>query len=169
MGVVFAKTARGQEEMATRSGGLSPRVRRVLILIDGKRDVDQLREMVQSDDLTHTLGELEEAGYIEPVALADTAGGAVAVDGSLPPITAFRELPATPVTPELELARNFMINTLKTFFGPYEKLSIIEPVFVARSHEEMRQYFDVWYAAIVSSRDGRRRAEELRTRLLQVI
>lgn len=162
MGVVFTKTARGQEEMAARSGGLTPRVRRVLILVDGKRDVEQLREMALADDLTHTLGVLEEAGYIEPLGIAEPADGASS-------LTAFRALPPTPATPELELARNFMINTLKTFFGPYERLSIIEAVFAAGSHEAIRQHFDAWFAAIVSSRDGKRRAEDLRARLLEII
>ena len=36
MGVVFAKTRKGQDEIATKAGGLSPRVRRVLIFVDGK-------------------------------------------------------------------------------------------------------------------------------------
>ena len=39
MGVIFAKTRKGHEEIETRSGGLSPRVRRVLIFVDGKRSV----------------------------------------------------------------------------------------------------------------------------------
>jgi hypothetical protein len=56
MAVVFAKTPKGQEEVATKSAGLTPRVRRVLIMVDGKRSIDELRSMLQSDDLQHTLG-----------------------------------------------------------------------------------------------------------------
>ena len=37
MGVVFAKTQKGQEEITTKAGGLTPRQRRVLIFVDGKR------------------------------------------------------------------------------------------------------------------------------------
>ena len=65
MGTAFAKTPKGHEEITSKAGGLSPRVRRVLIFVDGKRTVDELRGMLQSDDLQHTLGMLEEAGYIE--------------------------------------------------------------------------------------------------------
>ena len=57
MGIVFAKTRKGQDEIATKAGGLSPRVRRVLIFVDGKRTVDDLRSLLQSDDLQHTLGD----------------------------------------------------------------------------------------------------------------
>ena len=37
----------------------------MLIFADGKRTVDEMREMLRSDDLQHTLGILEEEGYIE--------------------------------------------------------------------------------------------------------
>lgn len=169
MGVVFAKTARGQEEITAKSGGLTPRQRRVLIFIDGKRSVDELREMLQSDDLQHTLGLLEEAGFIEVATVATPAGVAVAPDGPLPSITAFRPLP-DPVNPkELEMAKNFILNSLKTFTGPYTHLTIIEAAFAAKNHEELREQFGPWYHAIVQTRDGRRRAEELRGQLLRVI
>ena len=103
MAVVFAKTPKGQEEIANKSGGLSPRVRRALIMIDGKRSVDELRSMLQSDDLQHTLGMLEEDGYI---AVASSSKSE-----PLPSITAFSELPTTPDPVRLQQARNFMTNT----------------------------------------------------------
>lgn len=169
MAVVFAKTAKGQQEMTSRSGGLTPRVRRVLILIDGSRTIDDLRTMVAADDLTHTLGVLEEEGYIEVAALRDESGDLTAPPEILPSITAFRPLPGTPATPQLDLARNFMMNTLKTFTGPYSHLTIIEKVFSAKSHAEIREQFDPWYHAIIETRDGKRRGEELREQLLKVI
>ena len=58
MAVVFAKTPKGTEEMTNRSGALNPRVRRVLIMVDGKRTVEDLRGMLQADDLQTTLGML---------------------------------------------------------------------------------------------------------------
>ena len=51
MGVVFAKTRKGLDEIASRSGGLKPRERRLLIFIDGKRPLDELQRMLQADDL----------------------------------------------------------------------------------------------------------------------
>ena len=37
MCAVFAKTTKGQNEITGKAGGLTPRVRRVLIFADGKR------------------------------------------------------------------------------------------------------------------------------------
>jgi hypothetical protein len=165
--VIFAKTPKGISEMETRSGGLTPRVRRILIMIDGKRTVEELRAMALADDLTHTLGVLEEAGYIEVHKAPDVTP--VAADGSLPSITAFRPLPETVNPKEVDMARNFIMNTLKTFCGPMSHLTIVEAAFAAKNHEEMREVFGPWYHAIVETRDGRRRAEELRAELLKII
>ena len=75
MGVVFAKTPKGHDEITSKAGGLTPRVRRVLIFVDGKRTLEDLRGMLQSDDLQHTLGMLEEDGYIEVASVTDTTLG----------------------------------------------------------------------------------------------
>lgn len=166
MSVLFAKTPKGLEEITLRTGGLTPRVRRVLIMIDGKRTVDEIRAMALADDLSHTLGLLEESGYIE---LSQQALPTAAADGGLPAITTFREIPAEPDPKDLEMAKNFIMNTLKTFCGPLTHLSIVEAAFAARTPEELRAQFGPWYEAIVETRTGRRRAEELRGQLLKVI
>lgn len=164
MNAVFVKTSKGVDEIESRRGGLTPRIRRVLILIDGKRPVEDIRDMALADDLTHTLGLLEESGYIE--LLSPVADKARKGQSS---ITAFRELPAKPDPKEMAMAANFIMNTLKTFCGPATHLSIYEAVTAARNPEELRSQFAPWYSAIVATRDGRRRAEELRSQLLKVI
>jgi len=168
MGIVFAKTPKGQDEVATRSGGLSPRVRRVLIFVDGKRTVDDLRGMLQSDDLQHTLGMLEEEGYIEFFDISGIAPAAAAGQ-PLPSITAFSELPAMPDPLRLQQARNFMVNTLNAFVGPLGISSLLDRLEIANSHADLRALYDEWYHAMVMSRDGKREAEGLRSKLLQVI
>jgi len=170
MAVVFAKTQKGQEEIECRRGDLTPRVRRVLILVDGKRTVDDLRAMVSADDLTHTLGALEEQGYIAAVATQDQAGRTTPIMAgqSLPSITAFRDLVETD-TMSLAKARNFMNNTVNVFAGSVGTSTLLDNIQNARSHEQLRTLFDDWYYAIVSSRDGRREAEGLRSKLLDVI
>ncbi|MBI2306951.1 MAG: hypothetical protein HYU78_06570 [Rhodocyclales bacterium] len=166
MSVIFAKTPKGVSEMETRSGGLTPRVRRLLIMVDGKRTVEDLRAMALADDLTHTLGLLEEEGYIQVHQALDVAADD---NGALPSITAFRELPESPDGRELDMARHFIVNTLKTFCGQMTHLTIVEAAFTAKTHAELREVFGPWYHAMVETREGRRRAEELREDLLKVI
>jgi len=169
MGVVFAKTPKGQAEITSKAGGLTPRVRRVLIFIDGKRTVDEVRSMVQSDDLQHTLGMLEEEGYIEVGSVTNAAGRASVPAVPLPSITAFRELASPPDPVQLQQARNFMSNTLKTFVGALGTSSLLDRIEQAAGHDGLRALYDEWYHAMVMSREGKREAEALRSKLLQVI
>lgn len=170
MAVLFAKTPKGHEEIEKRSGELTPRVRRLLIFVDGKRSVEDLRTMLTADDLTHTLGMLEELGYIEVSAVKDQAGNSTLVPAArqLPSITAFRDLAGTD-SMSLVKARNFMNNTINTFVGAVGTSTLLDHIQEAPSHAELRAVFDDWYYAIVSSRDGRREAEVLRAKLLEVI
>lgn len=170
MDAIFAKTPKGHEEIGTKAGGLTPRQRRVLIMVDGKRTVDELREILQTDDLQHTLGLLEEASFIQLTSLRDAAGlTQAAPDQPLPSITAFRPANNPPSQKEMEMAKNFIMNSLKTFCGPYAHLQIVEAAFAAKTCEELREQFAPWYHAIVQTQAGRRRAEELRGQLLKVI
>ena len=168
--VVFHKTPKGVEEMEKRNHGLTPKVRRLLIMIDGKRSVDTLREMALADDLSHTLGVLEEEGFIEVAGVA-TAGGATvpAPAGPLPSITAFRDDPAPDDPMRLQLSRNFMQNTLNAFVGALGVSGLLDRLDAAQNLGDLRVCFDEWYQAIVSSRDGRRQAVALRAKLLETI
>ena len=169
MGVVFAKTQKGQDEIATKAGGLSPRVRRVLIFVDGKRSVDDMRAMLQSDDLQHTLGMLEEEGYIEVGGVIDAAARLKPAPGPLASITAFTDLPSDPDPLRLQQARNFMTNTLNAFCGALGNSSLLDRIEKASNHADLRAMYDEWYHAIVMSREGKREAEVLRGKLLQII
>lgn len=170
MGVVFAKTQKGHDEIATKAGGLSPRVRRILIFVDGKRSVEELRSMILADDLQHTLGMLEEEGYIEFHDLkAAWPAAASPLPAKLPSITAFGDLPAEPDPVRLQMARNFMTNTLNAFVGSLGTSGLLDRIDKSGGHQELRNLYDEWYHAIVMSRDGKREAESLRSKLLNVI
>lgn len=162
MAVVFAKTPKGLEEIETRKAGLSPRVRRALIFVDGKRSVDELRSLLLSDDLRHTLGMLEEDGYIEMVDRPQSGVTSTALLGG-------RVLPPGDDPLRLQKSRNFMLNTLKAFVGALGTSSLQERIEAATCQADLLAHFDEWYHAIVTSRDGRREAETLRSKLLEVI
>lgn len=62
--IVFAKTDAGQREMGERRAGLDPRQRRLLILVDGRRSVAELRALSGLGDLPAVLAELQSRGLI---------------------------------------------------------------------------------------------------------
>ena len=49
---IYAKTAQGQQEIASRSLGLSPMARRVLVLVDGKRSGQELSTFVPGNEVS---------------------------------------------------------------------------------------------------------------------
>lgn len=84
---VFQKTGRGIDELRTRSHGLAPRLRQLLILVDGRRDVDELARMLPGPGFAEHLEQLESGGFVErlahpPDVAAAPAGVAVATPGA---------------------------------------------------------------------------------------
>ncbi|HSC80772.1 MAG TPA: hypothetical protein VLC08_10485 [Chitinolyticbacter sp.] len=92
--VVFRKTDLGTEEVRGRSHALSPKLRQLLIMIDGKTPVNQLALQLPEKEMVHRLMELEWDGFIERVG-GVAAGGPVS---SPKPAPAPAAAPAAPVS-----------------------------------------------------------------------
>ncbi len=161
--MTYFKTRKGQEEIESRSGGLTPRARRLLIMIDGKRPVDELRALIADPALDETLAMLEGEGYI--------AQPEVAAPEPPPetPEPAEDAAPAAFDPKQLEMARNFMMNTITKFNGPYTKLGLMKKVHECRHPDELDGLFEEWLRAICETRMGKMRADELKARLREVL
>ena len=109
--LVYHKSAKGTEAIATRQHGLSPKLRSMLILIDGKRTFDELAHLSQmlggTDEL---LGQLLDEGFIEP--------GGVAAPAHAP--TASAPAPLATGVPGMTLAeaQRFVSRRLTDLLGP---------------------------------------------------
>lgn len=115
---VYQKTAKGSEAIATRQHGLSPKVRSLLILVDGKRNVDDLRKLSGvNGDAEQFLGELLESGCIARAAApAARAPSAVAAAISKPAATTAAAVAPTAAT--LAEARRQAVRKLTDLLGP---------------------------------------------------
>ncbi len=92
----FRKTDKGAEELRSRRHGLSPRLRQLLILIDGKRDRSELARILPGPDLAEHLAQLERDGFVSRSGGTDT-------DGEVPRETPSEAGPrpaAAPATPD---------------------------------------------------------------------
>ncbi len=125
---IFGKTPKGAAEISARSGGLSLAQRRLLILVDGLRDVGQLTAFVPSD-LDESLGSLEAAGYI---ALVGHGTHGAANGSSLPALS----IPESEMTSVLE-AKQRAVRALNELLGPAaDRLAIA--IEAATSGDELR-------------------------------
>lgn len=164
----YAKTRKGLEEMEVRRGALGPRARRLLILADGKRDSAELQRMLPDPAFAETLAELEREGYIEVVAGAAPQESASSAAPAPATPTRPADVPEDPAARH-QMARNFMLNTLKTFSGPYAKLSLMERIDASRDSAELRLLLEDWMKAMNESSAARPQAAALRARLEAVI
>lgn len=87
--VVYAKTTKGVAEVAARSAQISMTTRRVLIMVDGKRTVDELAVLLRPGEIDGVIAQLESAGLIH----RHTGSHALDV-----PTIGGRELDALPTT-----------------------------------------------------------------------
>jgi hypothetical protein len=71
---VYAKSAKGREEIATRAHKLGFKPRALLIMIDGGNTVADLNATARHlGDVPAFLAELRDAGFIEPVGIGESA------------------------------------------------------------------------------------------------
>lgn len=71
---VYRKTQRGVDALATRQGGLTPRQRSLLILVDGRRNGLELATLgAACGDVAELLNAMLTEGYVERIATAAAA------------------------------------------------------------------------------------------------
>ncbi|HEY9097172.1 MAG TPA: hypothetical protein VIN35_15615 [Hydrogenophaga sp.] len=182
MQAVFAKTPLGQQEIQSRSMGLAPLVRRILVLVDGKRGGADLAALLPSgSDVEQILQELLGHGCVEAVSgarsvasapstspkidapdtPAEAADGPAPIDG-LPP-AASRSLK------DNDMARNFMINSINAIIGQNMRISLVHDIFHADSTEKLREVYHAWESSMAGTVMGAKRLPELRVKLFKVL
>jgi len=105
----FRKSALGAEAIATRQHGLGPKLRSMLILIDGKRstaDVLQLTALL--GDAKQLLAELASGGFIEAASPQSTPAG---------PAPRIPD-PVAPAALSLPEARRLVVRKFTDLLGP---------------------------------------------------
>jgi hypothetical protein len=117
---IFRKTEKGSEEIVSRKYKLAPKLRTILILMDGKTSVDTLAEVTRHMGLPDDyLAYMEKEGFISaldadspytsaPGTPGEAGAGSVAASGpaaSQNPVTRFRQ------------AQRFMNNTVVDAIG----------------------------------------------------
>ena len=149
--LVYHKSAKGSDAIATRQHGLTPKQRSMLIMIDGKRGFDELVR------ISHALGEPEQLlsqlldeGFIEPMPGAAPVPHAAAPHSAPAVNTGPASLPAGTTAITLKEAQRYAARKLTDILGPNaEEICIrIESarnlhdlqVAVARAEGMVRQY-----------------------------
>lgn len=113
---IYHKTPKGTEAVANRQSGLGPRLRSLLIMIDGKRGFADLTAL--TGDCEQLLSQLIQDGLIEPL------GGAMptaAAAGLAPDMQMAATAPA-PLQVSLPDAKRFASHLLMDLLGPTSEM-----------------------------------------------
>lgn len=166
----FAKTETGQQEIQKRTLGLSPLVRRLLVLVDGQRTGKDLAVFVAGNEVEPFLQELVDKGCVEARAPARPPEPVAAVPEPAA-TTGLASLPdaTTRTAAENDMARNFMVNTVNTVFGQHSRLTLIETISRSKTTEELRVAYLSWLKSMEADRTGAKRLPDLREKLFKVL
>jgi hypothetical protein len=153
MPTLFRKTAKGQAEIETRAHRLPPRLRGLLILVDGKRDLAGLAALVpqQAEAL---LQDLVAQGFVEAF---EAAAGTPAAPRPAPAAAPTATAAPTSAVADFEKLRRDAVRALTDAAGPAAETVALR-MEKARTLEELRPLF-AQAAQVLANMRGRAAAE----------
>ena len=154
---IFHKTPKGQAEIATKTGALSMKERRVLILVNGENSVATLARLSLCDDVDAVIERLLADEFI---ASPNADGAETEIDPT--------ERDVTETTPEVG-ARELMCNTLLTFGNRVRVGKLIREITDSEDIDALRALVDPWYAALAETPGGMYQADDLKKQVLSLI
>jgi hypothetical protein len=164
MATIYRKTAKGHSEIETRAHRLSPRLRSVLIMIDGRRSDDDVRKLIpQHGD--ETLRLLGDQGFIEIIGITQDLAAPRATNSTVAPQPAAIVAPvaapaAVPAAPprDFEATRSQAVRLFTDMVGPMAEALAIK-MERARSPDELRTLVQTAQRIIGNARGGKAAAD----------
>ncbi len=122
--LVLVKSPKGNDEVVTRKHGLSPRIRQLLILIDGHRSFAALSKLLGAKEAVAYAIALESEGFVARVSLPTAAsalhGHDHAMDTELAAVTpASRPSPSVAPAADFATMRHRIERLLHETLGPF--------------------------------------------------
>lgn len=168
---IFDKTDKGREEIATRKYRLAPRLRTLLVLVDGKQSADDLLKKVAGIGLSEeSVSELLNDGYIQVAFTAEPAPTSI----SAQPAVILPSEPAAAAESILPEGENqfvaiyhFYTETIRSTIG-LRGYGLQLKVEKAASIDDFRQLRQPYLDAVLKAK-GNEMARSLRDRLDQLL
>jgi hypothetical protein len=143
---VYAKTAKGRSEVASRGMGLTGRQRTVLILLDGHKPCGALAPLMPAGQVADIVGQLLALDLIEPRRADEDISAAQ-------PQTA----PATPPGEhDAHVARikRYMVQTAQAHLGLLAA-EVVGRIERTNDADQLRAVVGYWHMALRDAKDGR--------------
>lgn len=165
--IIYDKTDKGRDEIATRKYQLASRLRTLLVMVDGKQTVDDLLKKVSGLGLgEQSIQELLEQELIGPIVAAIQVEPA-----AIPPATISEQVSTT--RPDMDDSQRFQIlynffnETIKSAIG-LRGYALQLKVERAANIDDFKQLRQAYLEAVLKAK-GREMARSLRDRLDQLL
>ncbi|HEY8101271.1 MAG TPA: hypothetical protein VIF82_11005 [Burkholderiaceae bacterium] len=179
---IFDKTNKGREEIATRKYRLAPRLRTLLLLIDGRQSTGQVLQKIAGLD-EQSINELLDGGFIQdiddisdittvmPIEIDETETPAAAQEESLPEEMTTDEAPSALFVlaegeTKFQAIHKFYTETIRTTLG-LRGYNFQLKVDQAESIDDLHALHEPYIAAVLKAR-GDVIARDLHLRLEQL-
>lgn len=162
--IIYRKTAEGEREIVARQMGLSAKLRRALILIDGAKSVGRLSELLLGTELIHAITELESLGLIQSQQSNQLQQAKPIIPNASPVLVEVSHAEPTPIKPALDSARlnaikNLMIDSSETLLGIFSK-NLVEKIKIIEREEQLSNAITQWNISLRESKKGQHHAEQ---------
>lgn len=145
--VVYAKTARGHEEVSMRSYGLTPKQRRVLIMMNGKKDLEAIAGFIPLPELREAVPFLLAEMFISE--MTETSGDRARMDG----VSFSAESEKSEDCAALAPVKQMMTDAARLHLGLLAS-DIVRRIDNARDRAALQSAAGYWHVAILESKTG---------------
>jgi hypothetical protein len=152
--MVYEKTASGIDEITGTQRRLTPRQRQVLILIDGKRTLNEIAQSLPRLTVAEIIEELAAQGFIQDPNRPKTSSHIIEPTPNAPEVSA----------EQLAETKNILISSTTEHLGLMGR-TMVEQISKASSYEQLKACISRWHMAIRESKGGRMIADELMSKV----
>jgi hypothetical protein len=161
--LIFQKTQTGRSEIEANQFELTQHQRRILILVNGKKDSAALSKMSLCKDADEILEFPLSKSLVEFVKSTQA-------EAAVPPEKSQSAVAQSQENAEDQIgAREFLCNTLRTYGNRVRVSKLVQEINAVENVDNLKQLVNPWYREISDSPSGMYDADNLKKRALQML
>jgi hypothetical protein len=162
--MIYQKSALGMQEIFSSSRSLNTRQRQVLVLVDGKRSIEELESFFEKRQLKEILSSLEQLGFTEQL----DASAPVMHPAGNHATHALSETRITLSPEQVNAIKQILLNGADDYLGIMGR-GLKEKIQVTTEFKKLRNFISLWHMALRESKLGRESAGVLMAQINHTI
>jgi hypothetical protein len=160
--MIYQKSALGIQEIFSSNRSLNTRQRQVLVLVDGKRSIEELEAFFEKRQLKEIMTSLEQLGFTKPLDASATASTRSYATHAL------SETQITLSPEQIDAIKQILLNGADDYMGIMGR-GLKEKIQETSEFKKLRNYISLWHMALRESKLGRESAGVLMAQINHTI